>query len=706
MKRPSILLGGAHLAALWSLAILQPMLNLLGSTPEFFVARDNTPLEISVFVILLAFLPAAIATLIEFVISRFSQDARWYFHLMLVGILLATLSLVFLKALVDCPAGLMIALAVVAGILLAVAYARMKFMRSLTDILVVAPVIILFTFFVLSDSSRLTLSAPDVDAVEASVADPAPVVMVVFDEFPVGSLMNTDDSINAKRYPHFAELAATSDWYRDITTGGSYTTVAIPSILSGQPVERDSLPTVGDHPDNLFTLLGKTYSVHAVEPITQLCPDSICTDSVEAKPSFTSAMGSLVTDLKVVEEHLLLPKSMTENLPDISQTFSGFGGGTDSTGESIDRGRANQWIESRHTVERTFDGGQETDEMLAGLSPGGEDDGKPTLNFGHVEEPHYPWTDYPDGMAYGATTEDFRAFIPDEINWNAGRYVTDRATQAHLLEVGYVDYLVGRIINRLKQNGQWNKSLVVFTADHGGALIPHQPRRDANQRTIGEVATTPLFIKAPGQKSGEVITKPTCADAILPKMASILGVRIPWKVADCKPEEVSVDNGSGPVVKAPLTQVLAGRQRYIDRVADLFGDDTGWNSVLKLGPNKDLIGDQLDTLSVDNGDSGISANPDQTGEGLTGYKPGRRYNLVLRQRGTLDGAKAGMPMAIGVNGRVAATGQTYDAQGTIGYTILLPQWSLRPGNNDISIYEVDGKGSNRTLKRLQLPSDG
>lgn len=130
--------------------------------------------------------------------------------------------------------------------------------------------------------------------------------------------------------------------------------------------------------------------------------------------------------------------------------------------------------------------------MLAGLSPAGEKDGRPTLNFGHVEEPHYPWTDYPDGTGYGQATEDFRSLIPDQIIWRAEGYTNDRATQAHLLEVGYVDHIVGRIIDRLKANGQWDKSLVVFTADHGGSLIPNLARREAVAGNVGEVATVPL----------------------------------------------------------------------------------------------------------------------------------------------------------------------------------------------------------------------
>ena len=37
------LLGAGHLAALWALAFAQPLFDLLGKNPDFFVARENSP---------------------------------------------------------------------------------------------------------------------------------------------------------------------------------------------------------------------------------------------------------------------------------------------------------------------------------------------------------------------------------------------------------------------------------------------------------------------------------------------------------------------------------------------------------------------------------------------------------------------------------------------------------------------------------------
>ena len=87
LSRPGLVMSGLHLAALWSLAVLQPLLNLLGSTPEFFVARDNTPGQITAFVLLATILPPLVAILIEAVLKLVSDTARWAFHLALVGLL-------------------------------------------------------------------------------------------------------------------------------------------------------------------------------------------------------------------------------------------------------------------------------------------------------------------------------------------------------------------------------------------------------------------------------------------------------------------------------------------------------------------------------------------------------------------------------------------------------------------------------------------
>ena len=100
-----------------------------------------------------------------------------------------------------------------------------------------------------------------------------PVVMVVFDELPLTSLLDGRGRIDPVRYPNFAALARDSTWYANATTVSDSTKLAIPSILDGR------LPTVGmpathrGHPRNVFTLLhGRGYRLKVQEEATSLCP--------------------------------------------------------------------------------------------------------------------------------------------------------------------------------------------------------------------------------------------------------------------------------------------------------------------------------------------------------------------------------------------------------------------------------------------------
>src|SRR6185436_20834269 len=45
-----------------------------------------------------------------------------------------------------------------------------------------------------------------------------PVIFIVFDEFPADDLLRPDGTIDADRFPNFAELASISTWFPNATT--------------------------------------------------------------------------------------------------------------------------------------------------------------------------------------------------------------------------------------------------------------------------------------------------------------------------------------------------------------------------------------------------------------------------------------------------------------------------------------------------------
>jgi hypothetical protein len=714
--RPSLLLGAAHLTALWALAFLQPMLALLGDNPEFFVARGNTTAQIIVYALALAFVPPLIGLLIEAVAARFGDLARWRVHLVLMALVGSALALQILKRLIDGPAGIMIVLAIALGVAGAFAYDRYRFPRSFMDILTPAPIVILLFFFLFSSTSKLILPREDPVPVEVSVGKPAPVVMVIFDELPTVSLLNSEDQIDGTRFPAFAELSKESTWYRNATGNGAYTPLAVPAILTGRTPSNDDLPIASDNPHSVFTLLGNSYRMNVFENATRVCPEDLCprpTDLAGADDS----LGGLFDDLRVVSAHLLLPESMRNSLPDVSKSFGEF---SDETG-NLDAGVATEYSEATGATGGTGETGIEPERTgqgaarrlgraLAGESDEDETErvkrfaekleqrGEPTLDVLHVEKPHYPWRHIPDGQRYSNISNEWSGLLPNDGPWDTSNPIVDIALQRHLLEVGYTDALLSVIMGQLKQQGLWNESTVIVTADHGVAFGSGLDRRKAVPKNLGQIASVPLFIKAPRQQTPKTVDRHVCAADILPELAGLLEIDYPWDIEECAPDSVRVVNSPAGEAGAPLDTVIEQRDAQFDRIERVFGTGEGWEPVYRFGQDKQLIGKKPNQLTVNRELVGVRALPDRRNT-LIDYDPEAQAIPGLLQRGTVKFLKEGRPLAASINGRIEAVGRTFDdglGRGT-GYSILLPPNSLAAGYNRLELFLVMNNG-----RKLQL----
>ncbi|HZJ29174.1 MAG TPA: hypothetical protein VFD37_04190, partial [Solirubrobacterales bacterium] len=320
MERPSPLLAAAHLAALWALAFAQPLLELLGRNTVFFVARGTAATEIIAFALLLCVAPLLIFWAVGALLRRLAPAVGWGVHLALFALLAVCLALQLLGELAQRPAGLLIAAAAGLGLALTLLYARRRFFRSLMDVLTPAPAVVLVLFLVLGPTAQLAFPAEEPGAIEARVERPAPVVIVILDELPAGSLLDRAGRIDATRYPALAGLARESTWYRNATTVGAFTSIAVPAILTGRVPADGELPIAAEQPESLFTLLGDTYGMNVREDATKLCPDRLCPEA-EADRTISSGLGPLFADVAIVSQHLLLPEALREGLPDISETF-------------------------------------------------------------------------------------------------------------------------------------------------------------------------------------------------------------------------------------------------------------------------------------------------------------------------------------------------------------------------------------------------
>lgn len=664
----------------------------MGRTPAFFIARGNDAGDILTFALVFALGPILAVWLIEEVLERIVPRVRWAFHLCLLALAVACLALQVIGQFIQRPAGLMILAALVIGTGSTRFYVRGRFLRATLDLLSPAPLIVLLFFLVISPASKLVLPGSQPKAAEIEIANPVPVVMVIFDEFPLGSLMTPAGEIDASRYPNFAELAQSGTWYRNATSTGAFTTLAVPAILTGRVPGENELPISWDQPESIFTLLGGTYEMHVREDATQICPTTLCPEETHGR-SIEGDLGLLFEDLWIVSQHLLYPQALRKGLPDVSQAFGGFARDVDGREPSGIAAGGNAHVVAMALARAVSD--EETirvrdfTEYIAEQEP-------PTLHLIHVEKPHYPWKHLPDGRLYSPNVSEWIKFADQDSVWEAPETVTDIALQRHLLEVGYVDWLLGQVIGRMKESGIWRDALMVVAADHGAGTTSGVPRRTPDPGNFGEVASVPVFIKAPGQdEGGEIVDDRYCITDVLPEVAAHLGIEYPWQGYECPPDEIVIGDLPSGTQSAPVSTMLEQRQRYVERIERLFGTGRGWDAVIKPRETRALLGRRLPVAPAK---PGQSATPvDQ----VTSFLPDSASALALLQRGTLSGVGPGERIAITANGRLAGVGKSFEAvEGGSIYSVLISPDYLKKGSNEIGVHRLVGEGDAVRLQPL------
>jgi hypothetical protein len=700
---PSLSVCGLHLAALWAIAVPQPLFNLIADAPEFFVARGNLRGDIVAFALGLTILPPLAMTAAEAVAGLVGRGPRYAIHLVLVAALVAAIALQALKG-TGGSAALLIPLALAIGAGAAVAYARLPNARLLATVLIPAPLIVLVLFLFISPVHRLILPQGSGKEATTVVHGDAPVVFLVFDEFSTPQMLDRDGRINARRYPHFAVLARISTWYRNATTVSTDTTRAVPAILSSRGPRRGTVPTTLDYPNNLFTLLGRSYRVRAQEPITALCPTRIC--GKRHRPGFASRMDSLTSDLSVVFAHLQVPKDLENDLPAVDRGWQDFHGGADagagsSSGAAEFASSANPGAPvplpgqkgfKREFKRATRQRSRDFDRFLAGIGP--SRGGRPTLNFLHIALPHLPYRYLPSGQQYEIEGEDLPG-IPGE-SWVSDPFPVAQAEQRYMLQVGFCDRLVGRLIDRMRRLGILGRALLVVTADHGVAFRPGDVRRSATPGNYEQLAGMPLFIKAPGQTSGRIDDAHVLTTDILPTVADLLNVRIPFPVegrSALRPpvdRPVHVVNFDFSSITRSFRDYARRRDQQVRRDIAAFGQGD-LDSLYRFGPRPELIEKKVADLPQGAAVGGLDLlNPDPNV--WSNVDP--RAPLVptwIRAATAYSG-----DVAVAVDGQIAATTRPSDGK----LSALVPAAAFRRGHNTVELFAVSGSAGAPHLSRL------
>jgi hypothetical protein len=682
-----LMLGGAHLGALWAFAFAQPLLDLLGKNADFWVARSNTSGDILIFSIAFTLLPPLALLGVEAAVKVVSERGYRALHLALVTLLFAVFAVQIEKRIYSSPAGLMIVVALVLGAVVAYGLAKRGFVKQLLDVLTPAPIVFLVLFIFFSDTQKLIFPQDEASALGVNVRSRTPVVMLVFDELPTATLMDpTGERIDAERFPGFAELQRQSTWYPNNTAVADFTGRAVPAIMTGISPDFTTLPISSDQPNSIFTLLGGRYRFNISEVVTNVCPPSLCGEETTL-PSQSTRLKALVEDLRYVEGRLILPPALANDLPNVSATFGNFGNNDSETYA----GQFAQDLFTPPTPEQFNDFFNGIGPRQAQPQPGSQSPPPqaPNLNFIHIELPHEPFHFLPDGRSYNYTPISDLAG-PNAQRWAVGEAGIASTWQRHFIQTGYADTLTRRMIGTLKRVGIWDRAIVVVTADHGISFDPRYHRRIADPDNLAGVANSPLFIKYPGQRKPRISETHTRTIDIVPTIAQELGVKIPYRTdgrpisEDGKGGTVKMTTGLKTTLTEPLSKVLSQRRAMLANQARLLGASTG---LFELGPRPDLLGRAVPSVSAA-GSAGSATLDNPTLWADVGFAPDRKVPAFVAAK--LDDVPAQSVIAISVNGRVAATCRSFLFNGDTWAGAIVPPSTLRPGHNSIGLYLVSG----------------
>lgn len=650
-----------HLTAVWAYGVTQPVLALVDGNPDLLISRGASRLDLALFAVLVAVAVPALAVAYCWLVGRLSRWAGDVLYLVALGVCLAPLAARAAKPL-D-PAFVLalglVGLLATAGVLL---YTRWRAVRLFVGYSIVLPVVAAVVF--VQGVPTLTEDAGAAPS-GMEIASPVPVVMIVLDELPVTSLMTRSTELDAARYPGFARLARDGTWYRNASTVHEWTSDAVPALLTGRVARTSSLPTSRNHPANLFSLLGGSYSLVVYESKTQLCSERYCP---RADPPATEIVQGLARDTARLLIPRVLPAAFSSRLIHVNQDIDL----EEHTALSIDH-----CASSLETAAATSD--------------------RNVLFYCHLLLPHAPWSYLPSGAQYDATGID--GWLPTEF-WGDEPWPVLQGYQRHLLQLAYTDRLLGRMLERLDAAGLYDQALVVVTADHGVSFRAGEGRRVVTGSNLVDVANVPLFVKYPRQREGRIDDRPARTIDVVPTVADVLDVRIPWDVdgesllgpADGA-RRIVIDQRGGKVATGTLERLLRDRAALLRRQYSHFGE--GRDSLFRIGTSRELLGRDVGELPRHT--TTIAARIENAGElanvrRSSGYVPVRIFGRV--RSGSLDPSTE---LAVAVNGRIEALTRAFgDGQ----FRALVPEASLRDGANEVEVFLVRGTGTRISLAPL------
>ena len=671
MSRESVPLRGLHLGVLYALAVSQPLLNLLGNNADFFTSRQLTSSKVLWFALVVGLGIPLVLYAIDFVAGKISDRVGWVVHLVLMFGLALLFTAQITRKMLESSAGAIGLAAVFAG-LITLVYARSAQLRQVATWFSPLPVLVVLLFLFNTPAHKIVFPG-NTAAANVTTTGHVPVVFVAFDEFTGTSLLAPDNRIDAKLFPNFAALTKDATYYRNFTAAADETTRVMAALMTGDMWHEKALPIAAEYPHNLFTLFGKQYRMDVGEEATDLCPVKLCHQE-------GASSSSVFNDAGLVYLHQISPKPLEKKLTPVNETLGKFD-------DEADAGADNTRAHGKNKILNELGGGGRParfDDWLRTI------DGKVdrTLYFKHVLLPHVPWQYLPTGQTYRRHAQEYIPGINQAPSFG-DKWLLQQGYQRHLMQVALVDKMIGNLVARLKQEGIYDKALIVITADNGESFLhPNHDRHVADKTTFTDIASTPLFIKLPNGHKGGYSDRHVRTFDVVPTIADAAGLRMPWKVegrsvlksGDPAPVAVYREQGKkGNVFRVSLAQYEQARKAALERKSDLFS-----HGLYGIGPHPELIGKAPDDLTP------VHATLNsELRKALTAVDTKGSF-IPANLAGRLTGVRPGTPLALAIDGKVAAVGWSAQLKGDkrVYFSFFAPPDAFKDGANTAKVYEI------------------
>lgn len=509
-----------HIFTLATFAFAQPLYDLLGRSAEFFAVRNNGITDIILFVCFLNLLIPAVFILTAESGRLFGKGKQHLSRLCTIALLVAIIVQPVLKKIPAINTAFTLGFTLILSIGFITLYNKKQAAQLFLTYL--SPAIIIFPLLFILNTPVYYLMFPiDVPQPKtAGIRSTTPIVMMIFDELPVSTLMSGKDKIDHLLFPGFSSLAKTSTWYPNTTTVAEYTVQAVPALLTGNmPPEHDhqdhpkntikdwlDIPSFNQYPKNMFTALGEHHELRVFETVTGLCPESLCKRDDNYLPHLEQRLQDLFDDLLLVYLHITLPEDFRSKLPRVDMGWADF---VRSNKNIIHDG-------PKHDDVSVFN------RFVDSLTPSD----KPAFYFHHSKLPHSPWRYLPSGKTYNSSGQSGE-LDPRRI-WKEGSDLR-KPLQRHILQTMYTDKLLSMALDKLKNENIFDDAIIIVTADHGASFKHGEKFREASKNNYADILNIPLFIKYPNQKEASIDNTQIQMIDIIPIIFDTIGGIFPWK---------------------------------------------------------------------------------------------------------------------------------------------------------------------------------